>query len=404
MPLPYRTTVLPSDGDWAAQEWFSTTALELAPPEVVEAALLVLRSIFTTDWAREAYQHELANGPGHAPHPFVLDYLQRGGIRSLLELGFALAYLDAPSQLTLDLTRPERYRSRSREIITAALFKFLGCELRFLPEKRGPKRPEFIASLDGVEVGVEVKGLDYGEAEKHHDRLWRKAHQVIPEAFHARCSAKDSTVHFELDDEVLDHIFGDESGHAAAESGREWGSAWARLVEAESTPGQYPGPPGVTLTIRPQGRNTGLQYSMNVGSPPTRKYWERMRRRLKKAAPKFTESGIPGIVVFEPPVRRGVWPRDVLHSLMSALRAKPTWATKIAAVILSESIPFIDRGGELEHGSDLRILHGPRWGELPPTFRQLWSSSCAQCGCVHDHFDLLTFLNRASTAEKPAPT
>lgn len=396
MTTSNRITLLPADGDWASKEWFRTTAFELAPREVVESILVVLQSIFTVDWARNMHQEELANGPSHVPHPFVWHFIQRGGVRALLELGLALAFLGVPSELAHDLTRPERYRSRSREIIAAAFFKYCEAELRFLPEERGAKRPEFIASLDGREIGVEVKGLDYGEAEKRHDRLQMKLFQATADGFRATSSVKESVVDFELADEVLEHVVSDDDGRAATEIGRALGIAWARLVDAGAEPGRHPGPPGVTVRLRPPHPNSGLQHSMNAGSPPARKYWERMRRRLKKAGPKFVESGFPGIVVFEPPMRQGVWPSEVLRSLISALDTDASWATEIAAVILTESIPFIDREDELERGSDLRIIRGRKWDELPTAFQQRWSSRCNQCGCVHDHFDLLTFVNRAA--------
>lgn len=395
-------TTFPPDGDWTTSTPFHTTAATLARPDVIALALHALLPIFTPAWAlTQPAAAEPTTPPTATPHPFLQHLTHPGGVRDLLELGVALAYLGSPPELTHDLTTPSRFRSRSREILAAAYVRSLGAALTYVPEGPGSKRPEFTATLDGCTFAVEVKGLDFGAREHLHLRATIELQRRLQSIAAALPASRASDVCFELGAKAIASILRNDQvdADAADELARALGAIWAGVVAENAAPGDRPGPRDSTIVVHPPSAPEGHRFVIADVRPAPDSYVTRLGPRIVDAAKKFAAFDLPGIIVLEPPFMGGSWRVDAVVTLRRRLLGRAAWTEHVAAVVLSETHAFAPYHQALAHGSDLRILRGKRWSTLPRTLQHRWEVPCRCCGVPHDRFDLVTL---ASDVAPPA--
>lgn len=397
-------TTFPPDGDWTTSTPFHTTAAALARPDVVAIALHALTPIFTPAWALATHAAERTAPPTATPHPFLQHLTHPGGVRDLLELGVALAYLGSPPELTHDLTTPSRFRSRSREILAAAYVRSLGAALTYVPEGPGSKRPEFTATLDGSTFAVEVKGLDFGAREHLHLRATIELQRRLQSIAAALPPSRASDVCFELGAKAIASILRNDQVDADAAEwlARELGALWAGVVEEGAGPGVRTGPRDSTIVVHPLSATEGHRFGLADVRPAPDSYVTRLGPRLTDAAKKFAAFALPGIIVLEPPFLGGAWPVTSVATLRRRLLGRAAWTDHVAAVVLSETHAFAPYHQALTHGSDLRILRGKRWAALPRALQLRWDVPCRCCGVPHDCFDLVTLANEVA-ASMPTP-
>ena len=349
------------DGRWYEHEWFLEVAGDHLLPDEIDAVVARLEPIFPASMlAAPGF-----GGPKY-DHPFSAELHGRGLVPNILCLGLALDILDAPPQLTRDLSDPRRYTSRCFEIWVAAFLRSTGASLEYCEEepehtaggKLIGKRPEFIAVWGTHRIAVEVKQLEEGDFEKQ----LQLAQGAFVQTFMGRWYRFPEAVTRWADPDCVlgadwSTLFGRQD-HLRREANMHADRVEV-VVGSPRLPGRYRLGPFMYVDLLGAPKQTeSLQFSFDGGE-------EKLIRRLqtstlKKCREKFRDVGLPGIVFVRRPFWPA-WPHSVVGAIVKDLE-KSSWASSTAAVLFQSSF------GECR---TFQIGQGRCWDQLPVALRDL---------------------------------